>query len=149
LLFVFDELDKLEGSADQNGIEGFNELLQNLKTLLTASGATFIFVAGRGIHDAWRMDIERGDSLYESVFSHVEYVPALWEVGDQLCDRLLKRATLQDADVARDLAHFRNYLAFDGRGIPRRALRALQKYVRIDHRGRATLAFDAGDLRRF
>jgi serine/threonine-protein kinase len=149
LMFVFDELDKLEQSSDQDPVTTFNDILKDLKTLLTTSGVTFLFVAGRGIHDAWQQDMQRGDSLYESVFSHIEYIPALWQLSDELCNQLLKPILLPDSRTHRHLANFKEYLAFSGRGIPRRTLQALQKFVQIDENGRASLVFQETDLRRF
>jgi hypothetical protein len=67
LMFVFDELDKLEQSANEDGIASFNDILKDLKSLLTTSSTTFLFVAGRGIYDTWEKDVEHGDSLCESV----------------------------------------------------------------------------------
>jgi serine/threonine-protein kinase len=96
ILFVFDELDKLEEFVQEKGDgEGeaskpvIDDILSSLKNLFTTSGISFIFVAGKDLQERWLEDLGRGDSVYESVFSYDKYLPCMWtDVGD-ICDRLL------------------------------------------------------------
>lgn len=82
LLFIFDELDKLELDAPSETIppEGdgnaappkyssishssLDSILRTLKTLFTTSGMTFVFVAGKDLYDRWLEDVGRGDSVW-------------------------------------------------------------------------------------
>ena len=80
LIFVFDELDKLDESvSSKNGTAFIDDLLSNLKSLFTTSGISFVFIAGRDLHERWLDDVSKGDSIYESVFSYDKYLSCLWE----------------------------------------------------------------------
>jgi serine/threonine protein kinase len=87
IIFVFDELDKLEDSVGKDGerISPLDELLHSLKNLFTTSGIIFVFVAGKDLQERWADDLRRGDSVYESVFSHDTYLPCMWTDADALC----------------------------------------------------------------
>lgn len=144
LLFVFDELDKIdEASGNESSL---TDILHSLKTLFTTSGISFIFVAGRSLHERWQQDVRRGDSVYESVFSESRYLPAVWDQVDDICDPFLSdRQLLTDYD--RRLYHdFKRYLAYTGRGIPRRILRGFYDRVRWDGL-HATLSLTEQDRR--
>lgn len=149
VLFVFDELDKLErGGSD--AASAVDEMLGSLKTLLTTSGMSFIFVAGKDFHDRWLADVSRGDSIYESVFAHVSYLPALWADIGEFCDPVVHKTEHDSGGSATRRAYgdFKKFLAFKGRGIPRRIFRGFYEHV-VWEDGAARLAFDAEDLRRF
>jgi serine/threonine-protein kinase len=87
IIFVFDELDKLEDTIGKDGekISPLDELLHSLKNLFTTSGIIFVFVAGKDLQERWADDLRRGDSVYESVFSHDTYLPCMWTDADALC----------------------------------------------------------------
>jgi serine/threonine protein kinase len=143
LMFVFDELDKLDISG--NGVEAFESILSELKTLLTTSRITFVFVGGRGLLDAWEKDVGRGDSVYQSVFSHFEYVPPIWRFNDQFWNQLI-----QSSDDGRGtLAAFKKYLAFHGRGVPRLMLTHLHEFVFVKDAGELQVEFDEFEERSF
>jgi serine/threonine protein kinase/Cdc6-like AAA superfamily ATPase len=92
MIFVFDELDKLEGFVvEENGVKKpfIDEILNSLKNLFTTSGISFIFIAGKDLQESWLEDLGRGDSVYESVFSYDKYLPCLWEESDLICDNLV------------------------------------------------------------
>lgn len=144
LLFVFDELDKIDEA--KGSIASLTEILQTLKTLFTTSGISFIFVAGRSLHERWLQDVQRGDSVFESVFSESRYLPAVWNQVDDLCDPFLANIR-QLSDYDRQLyTDFKRYLAFTGRGIPRRIIRGFHERVRWDGEC-ATLALSENDRR--
>jgi serine/threonine protein kinase len=103
VIFVFDELDKLEAdgvsgestkSRDQDPDgptalrSSLDSILTTLKTLFTTSGITFIFVAGKDLYDRWTEDVGKGDSVYESVFSYDKYLPCVWNDVQTLCGPL-------------------------------------------------------------
>ena len=152
IIFVFDELDKLEEFAARavNGGKGkpaIDEILGSLKNLFTTSGISFIFVAGKDLQERWLEDVGRGDSVYESVFAYDQYLPCLWRDVGAICDgqvdatRVLAPVSQQAFDA------FKKYLAYRGRGIPRRIIRTFNEYVEWDAHAPA-LAFTAEDVRR-
>ena len=169
LMFVFDELDKLD---ENGGVEAFEAILSELKTLLTTSGVTFLFVGGRGLLDAWEKDVGRGDSIYQSVFSHFDYVPPIWNSNDQFLDRLIRPAQVAQGSLGafkKSLAFlgcglpltqpapgeqgpldaFKKYLAFHGRGVPRLMLTHLHEFVQVKDNGELQVEFDEFDERSF
>ncbi len=185
MIYVFDELDKIDGESEivQAAADGtaaarpgIDEILRSLKTLFTTSGLSFVFVAGKDLHDHWIEDVERGDSVYESVFSYDKYLPCLWMQVHEICDPQIDlgpfrrsapcpkcRACWSEnkimcsgcgqylrsiADAAKAYREFIKYLSFRGRGIPRRIIRALNERVRWSG-SRAVLAFDRQDVERF
>ncbi len=95
IIFVFDELDKInpiKGDVDQKAdvrrgrslneavrqrkVE-VEELLSNLKNLITVAPCRFIFIAGREMMDANLADQSANSHLYSSLFDKVMYVPSL------------------------------------------------------------------------
>ena len=184
MIYVFDELDKIDGESEilpaadgtATARPGIDEILRSLKTLFTTSGLSFVFVAGKDLHDHWIEDVERGDSVYESVFSYDKYLPCLWMQVHEICDPQIDlgpfrrsapcpkcRACWSEnkimcsgcgqylrsiADAAKAYREFIKYLSFRGRGIPRRIIRALNERVRWSG-SRAVLAFDRQDVERF
>ena len=130
IMFVFDELDKIEVADDEES--PLTNIIQSLKTLFTASGITFIFVAGRSLHDRWIKDVKRGDSIYESVFAEAHYLPALWTDVDAICDPWIDNLQGLNQYQSELYQHFKQYLAYSGRGIPRRIARGFYKNVKWD-----------------
>lgn len=151
IIFVFDELDKLGQAAGAEGIDAkvyLRGLLGSLKNVLTTSGISFVFVAGRDLYELWQQDAWKGDSVYESVFSYDKYLPCLWDGVDGICNQFLDSDTSANAQPGMLTASdFRKYLAFVGRGIPRRVLRAFNSHVEWSE-DRIALAFSRQDCRR-
>ncbi len=200
IVFVFDELDKLDpAEAGQENVAGkiaegsIDSILRSLKTLLTTSGVSFIFIAGKELYDRWIEDVGKGDSVYESIFAYDKYLPCLWYDAKAFAGHLVDLAPFnfepcdkckQDSDYARvrtepplwlespprkpndpDLfcsqcgkylrdpkqarsayEAFLAFLAFRGRGIPRRIWRAFDRSVKW-YNSRPVLAFSAADLK--
>lgn len=147
IIFVFDELDKLEEcteltSANQKPV--IDQILGALKNLFTTSGVTFVFVAGKDLQERWLDDVGKGDSVYESVFSYDRYLPCLWADVDAICDQLVDIPTYQSRQVYDE---FKQFLAFKGRGIPRRIIRTFNEYVEWND-NRPVLTFSPLSLRR-
>lgn len=149
IIFVFDELDKIDEDRDTGKKSALDQVLNNLKNLFTTSGITFIFVAGKALHDRWLEDIGRGDSIYESVFTYARYLPVMWASSDQMCDPLVNEGAAAHVD-GHQAAYgaFKKFLAFKGRGIPRRMIRGFNEYVRWDG-GEPFLTFTPEDERQF
>ena len=99
ILFIFDELDKIEpyisssieeketenphfdekvfaGGTDKvrRRRETIAQLLANLKNFLNVAKAKFIFIGGREMYDASLADIADRDSFYSSIFHDILYV---------------------------------------------------------------------------
>ncbi|WP_299229200.1 ATP-binding protein [uncultured Psychroserpens sp.] len=88
LLFVIDELDKLEPEFNEESIgffelgkskiqsrrETISKLLANLKSFIHASEAKFIFIGGAEMYDASLADIADRESFYGSIFHEVIYL---------------------------------------------------------------------------
>ena len=158
LVFVFDELDKLEEHERRVNPEArssVDELIDVLKNLFTTAGVSFVFVAGKDMYDRWLADRRRGDSVYESVFSSALYLPCVWEAPQLLLDQLLEvpREGFAGMSCAQPGCGLRGqevpvcpqcgkaageasvveelpaFLAFEGRGIARRINRALDELV--------------------
>src|SRR5262249_16843335 len=155
-VLVFDELDKLQDAADAADAASVDKLIAVLKNLLTTSGICFLFIAGKNLEERWQRDVGAGDSIYESVFSFNRYLPALWDDTHELVSVHVAANGTRTPDGAKDGAgwrlpagydqgfvfeDFRNFVAFHGRGIPRRSLRLFHSYVHWNGE-RCVLAFD-------
>jgi hypothetical protein len=126
VVFVIDELDKLDQETPADRPAALDAVFSSLKTLLTTSGMTFVFVGGRDMQDRWYQDVTRGDSIYQSVSSHHAYLPCLWTEVSSVCDSLLQPSRDNGAPV---LDHFRGFIRYKGRGIPRLALDSMRQFV--------------------
>ena len=140
IIFVFDEMDKLERYSDEQGRSMIDGILESLKNIFTTARILFIFVAGRDLHERWLEDLDRGDSIYESVFAYDHYLPCHWEIVNGICDAMVTDTGHKDYQM------FKDYLAYKGRGIPRKIIREFNKFVRLEE-GRASLVFDRADQR--
>jgi serine/threonine protein kinase/Cdc6-like AAA superfamily ATPase len=154
IVFVFDEMDKLDERIDKDtNKSAVDEMLSSLKTLFTTSGICFLFVAGKDLHERWLEDLWRGNSIYESVFSYDRYLSCMWDDLEALCAKLtLLNSTvppvdIQDAYRQTVFSRFKKYLGYKGRGIPRRILRAFNEMVTWEQ-GRPVLSFSNEDLKR-
>jgi len=153
IVLVFDELDKLQEAADAKSTTPVDELIAVLKNLLTTSGICFLFIAGKDLEERWRQDVGAGDSIYESVFSFNRYLPALWDDTNELVNVLVdapsnagwKIPPGHDPELV--FQDFRDFVAFHGRGIPRRSLRLLHGFVRWNGE-RCVVGFRRRDYRR-
>ncbi len=181
-IFVFDELDKLKVS-DVNNEETkrarkieFEKTVSMLKPLFTETDAVFIFVAGRDVDDNWVEDQNKGDGLYESIFAQNIYVSSfLHDKNDKnsltkqtkgLVENLITEKLLsqdckeEDYEWKKDtvlenlFSEFCNYLTFKGRGIPRKILGEISKFVKWEEDsesilyGRPILSFSDNNKKR-
>lgn len=138
---VFDELDKVRED------DAVLRIAHDLKTLLTASSLTFVFVAGKRFHDFWREEVSHGDSVLESVFNHVRYVPVLWGCEQELIRGRFADGAAADGPCRDAVRTLLTYVGYVGRGVPRRVLRTLNGYVTWRD-GRLALCVDRARLRR-
>ncbi|MFB2769434.1 protein kinase [Pelatocladus sp. BLCC-F211] len=183
IIFVFDEMDKLEEYVVEDaGTQKLfiDVILSNLKNLFTTSGISFIFVAGKDLQERWLEDLGKGDSIYESVFSYDKYLPCMWADVNHICDALIDWGAVPDhptlvkdscskcgtPTVAKQMfcnncgayvldpseakimfEDFKKYLAYRGRGLPRRIIRGFNEYVQWNQK-RPILVFTHQDVRR-
>lgn len=127
VVFVLDELDKLENGAVANGASPLDPILQSLKTVFSASGFSFVFVGGKEVEERMIEDVSHADSIYESIFAYNLYLPCLWEDQGDIFGRCLAPDDSKDAASYRETV--KRYLRYKGRGIPRRTWREVNKYV--------------------
>jgi len=125
-IIVLDELDKL--TAGEQGPEKVEQLLSDLKNILTMPGVHFLFVGGPDLHDKVLRDSNRGNSVYESVFGWQLYVPCIWDAADRFIDALVS----ENQAKSDELEDFLRYLKFKARGIPRRLLQEFNGFVTWD-----------------
>jgi serine/threonine-protein kinase len=151
IIFIFDELDKLDEYKTKEGQPIIDEILNTLKNLFSASGITFIFIAGKDLHERWLEDVGKGDSVYESVFAYNKYLPAMWSDIDDICKSLIMLETRTGSINQRSQEAYRpfiKYITFRGRGVPRRIIRTFNQHVKWDGIN-PFLAFSKADIRRF
>jgi len=131
VLFVLDELDKLEASGVSPETRSpLDSLLDAMKTVFSATDFSFVFIGGKDMQRRLTEDLARGDSVYESIFAYDLYLPCLWESQDQLLERCLETEAGAVARPAGDeFEMLKLYLQFKGRGVPRRTWRELNKHV--------------------
>lgn len=96
ITFVFDELDKLglrvdseqpnvgETKQDSDLLDAerkrsleLHRLLSDLKRLISAAPARFIFIGGRMLHDEWLADLSNRQPLLTSIFNAQIHLPSL------------------------------------------------------------------------
>lgn len=136
IVFVFDELDKLDEFERAKGkaaraASSVEQMLGGLKNLFTTSGICFVFVAGKDLHEKWLLDLRRGDSIYESIFSYDRYLPCMWSEFDQICDRFAAADGAGKGSNPGEVLHIlKQYLRYKGRGTPRRFLRSFYEMVK-------------------
>ena len=133
VVFVLDELDKLENSVDSNRNSPLDPILQSLKTIFSASGFSFVFVGGKEVEERMMEDVSHADSIYESIFAYNLYLPCLWEDQGDILGSCLAPDERRDAVSYQETV--KGYLRYKGRGIPRRTWREVNKYVWWDDEG--------------
>lgn len=142
IVFVVDDLDELEKTTTRPLLE---RTFAALKNLFSTSPLTFVFMASEEL----RQRASRGatlSTLYESVVTHHTYLPRLWTGAGPICDALIDPAAGLTPPAAQIFDAFKKYLAYRGRGIPRRILRLFNEYTGWDD-DRPQLRFTARDVR--
>ena len=131
ITFVFDELDKLGLRVDQDQptVTGpkqdidlldaerkrsleLHRLLSDLKRLLSAAPARFIFVGGRMLHDEWLADLSNRQPLLTSIFNTQIHLPSL--LADHSLSHLMQaphQPKIELHDRIRDYLSIQHYRA--------------------------------------
>ncbi len=85
LVFIFDELDKISPPGNDDPQKAHSEKLKqlqkivaDLKFLLSESNAFHILIAGKDVDDSWQEDQNKGEGLFESVFTLNIYLPSFF-----------------------------------------------------------------------
>jgi serine/threonine protein kinase len=142
LIIILDEIDKLTVNA--SGLAAVEDLLSGIKNVFTMPGAHFLLVAGPDLHDRAVRDAARGNGIYESVFGWSMYVPCTWNAPDLLVQGL---TAPNPGDSYLPPQALTRYLRFKSRGVPRRLLQELNRFV-VWEDGIPHLRVSSGDLPR-
>jgi serine/threonine protein kinase len=126
IVVVFDELDKL--TADPGGLPCLEELLRQLKNILTSSNVHFVFVGGAETFQAARIAHARGGNVWDNVFGYQPYLGCL---RPGAAHELLQ-ALLIDGATGRGSKDLADYLEYRSRGLPRLLLNELGQLIRWD-----------------
>jgi serine/threonine protein kinase len=126
IVVVFDELDKL--TTDPDGLPCLEELLRQLKNILTSSNVHFVFVAGAETLEAARIAHARGGNVWDNVFGYQPYLGCL-KPG---AAHELLHALVIDGATGRGSKDLADYLEYRSRGLPRLLLNELGQLVRWD-----------------
>jgi hypothetical protein len=128
LLFIFDELDKMETR------EGQDALIRQLKNLFLTRNTVFLLVTSKEFYYMLLEDRKKEDSILGSYFSSVITVPLFDSAStrDLLMKLLTDNSNLSEKEqkFILDLAR---YLTYRARGLPReiiRELRSIQQLVK-------------------
>ena len=127
LLFIFDEMDKMEAR------EGQDVLIRSLKNLFLRRHAVFLLVTSKEFYYMLMEDRKKEDSILGSYFSAVVTVPMFTSANTQLLlEKLLcesSELSLQEQALISNLA---KYFTYRARGLPRevmREIRSLQSWA--------------------
>ena len=127
LLFIFDEMDKMEAR------EGQDVLIRSLKNLFLRRHAVFLLVTSKEFYYMLLEDRKKEDSILGSYFSAVITVPMFSSANTQLLlENLLADTSglsLQEQALISNLA---KYFTYRARGLPRevmREIRSLQRWA--------------------
>ena len=112
VLFILDEIDKLTPTTRRESsdlpmhtMEEIQQLVADLKFLLTETRAHFIFIAGKDVDDSWQQDQNKGEGLFESIFLQNVYLPsffsARFDLGAELAtEEVQRQCCLKKKDLA-------------------------------------------------
>lgn len=147
-VIIFDEIDKL--TCNESGIECFELLLNQIKNLISAIKAIFVFVAGIDVYEKWEKDSKRINSLYNSLFGWHLYLPCIWDSIEELFDTIQNKQYVYEPINAKfehivknnykpilqmPFRYIRDYILFKGKGIPRKIMTVYNDFVSWDEKG--------------
>jgi len=83
VVFIFDEIDKIaplreRSEVSKQRLKQLQDIVGELKFILTESNAYHIFVAGKDVDDSWQEDQNKGEGLFESIFTLNIYLPSFF-----------------------------------------------------------------------
>ena len=125
LLFIFDEMDKMEVK------EGQDALIRSLKNLFLRRHAVFLLVTSKEFYYMLLEDRKKEDSILGSYFSSVITVPMFTSANTQvLLEKLLSdtlELSMQEQALISNLA---KYFTYRARGLPREVVREIRSMHR-------------------
>ena len=141
IVLVLDELDKL--SSTEEGLLSLRRLLVSMKSLLATTGIHIICVAGVELYDEARRDAARGNGIYESLFSWIEYIPCRWFTARSFLEVLGAAAPAEMIAPTLNSA-----LDFTSRGSFRRLSQEVSRLITLNELGEPSMALDATEVER-
>lgn len=149
IVFVLDELDKIQDDSH------VDKVLDSLKNIFSCPGVSVIAVAGIEIyHRAQESAIQHIGNVFGSTVTSVCYLPRMWRrVHSPVMNRtqtwqfleLLMAEETKEMERKWCQEELQWYLEYVGRGIPRKVVAELEKFVTRQD-GKRVLCFD-GDQR--
>jgi Cdc6-like AAA superfamily ATPase len=147
VIFVLDELDKIR---EHSHVE---EVLESLKNVFSCPGVSVIAITGAEIHhQAQDQALKNVSSVFGDVVTNIHYLPRMWACVDEPSEEVSKTweflEILMDESVGEDARRWCReqlqwYLEYVSRGLPRKVIAELEKFVVGDTR-RPFLRFNAG-----
>ena len=119
LVFIFDELDKIEND------QSVDKFISELKPLMLSGNASFLLVTGQTLCYKYNLAHTIDDSLISSIFSKIIHVPLLSPITFRLIfENLLTNKT----DIKKEgVEHYINSLILQSNRIPRRFLNLIRQ----------------------
>jgi len=121
LIFIFDEMDKMEP-----GKQG--ELINQLKNLFLERYTVFLLVTSKEFYYRWWEGRKEEDAVLSSYFSWIKMLPLF--TSEETSSLLKRLIPIKEKDLSRDekdfILTFARYLTYRARGIPRDIIRELQ-----------------------
>jgi hypothetical protein len=121
LLFIFDEMDKMEAR------EGQDVLIRSLKNLFLRRHAVFLLVTSKEFYYMLLEDRKKEDSILGSYFSSVITVPMFTSANTQtLLENLLAHKSGLSMQEQALISNLAKYFTYRAHGLPREVMREIR-----------------------
>lgn len=121
LVFIFDEMDKLEKDVQLSYIK-------ELKSLFLTRHTVFLLVSSKEFYYFWLKERRKEDAVLNSYFSFVVMVPLFTATEtEDLLKRLILTPTTYEVQESVFVTALARYLTYRAKGIPREIISELQK----------------------
>ena len=121
LVFIFDEMDKMEAK------EGQDQLIRSLKNLFLTRHAVFLLVTSKEFYYMLLEDRKKEDSILGSYFSSVVTVPMFSSADTQkLFMNLLADSSELSGKEQTLISNLARYLTYRAHGLPREIIREIR-----------------------
>ena len=121
LIFIFDEMDKMEPGKQR-------ELINQLKNLFLERYTVFLLVTSKEFYYHWWKERKAEDAVLSSYFSWIKMLPLF--TSEETTSLLKRLIPMKETDLSREekdfIRTFARYLTYRARGIPRDIIRELQ-----------------------
>ncbi|GAC1343425.1 MAG: hypothetical protein NVSMB27_03370 [Ktedonobacteraceae bacterium] len=120
LVFVFDEMDKME-------LDTQKDMVKQLKNLFLERYAVFLLVTSKAFYYQWWKDRKKEDEVLASYFTWISMVPLFTSKETLfLLQQLIPLEARREPREERFVETFAHFLTYRARGVPRDILRELQ-----------------------